>query len=151
MVVMDSIPCECGCGELIPSINKKCEPARYKHGHNARGKTGENHNNWKGGRKIDKGYIRIYSPDYPNRDSQGYVYEHRLVMEKYIERYIVPNIEDVHHKNGIKDDNRIENLELMLHAEHTRCHSVGNKYWLGRKHSEESKQKMSLVRLMTVA
>lgn len=150
MFVVSLISCKCGCEELISAINKRGEQARYKHGHNARGKTGENHNNWKGGRKVDRGHIRILKPEHPNHDSQGYVYEHRLVMEKYLGRYLTKD-EDVHHINGIKDDNRLENLELLTHAEHTKHHSIGNKYWLGRKHSEESKKRMSLAKLRAVA
>lgn len=75
---------------------------------------GENGNNWRGGRhkRNQTGYIVIHSPDHPNRTANGYVFEHRLVMEKHLGRYLTAE-EVVHHKNGIKDDNRIENLELV--------------------------------------
>ena len=69
--------------------------------------------NWKGGRnRIHGGYIGILIPEHPRAIKSGYVLEHRLVMEKHIGRYLESH-EIVHHINGIKDDNRIENLELM--------------------------------------
>ena len=46
------IPCECGCGEMIPSITRRGYPARFKNGH---GQKGENHSQWKGGRYKHKG------------------------------------------------------------------------------------------------
>ena len=73
---------------------------------------GVNNHNWKGGRIVHKsGYARIHSPNHPNLTKEGYVLEHRLVMEKKLGRYLTPD-ESVHHINGIKDDNRPENLEL---------------------------------------
>lgn len=72
--------------------------------------TGKKHYNWKGGRKKDKkGYIQILKPKHPYCNSKGYIYEHRLVIEKQIGRYLLPK-EVTHHINGIKDDNRKENL-----------------------------------------
>jgi len=65
---------------------------------------------WQTGRRKDYyGYIYIYSPDHPHCTSQGYVLEHRLVMEAHLGRTLLPT-EVVHHNNDIRDDNRIENL-----------------------------------------
>jgi TyrR family helix-turn-helix protein len=76
----------------------------------------------KGYKVKDSGYVQILNPEHPNSDAQGYVPEHRLVMEKYIGRYLKSN-EVVHHINGIKDDNRIENLQLMTAFQHKCMHS----------------------------
>ena len=74
-----------------------------------------------GDKRIDKGYILIYAPKHPFRNAQNYVYEHRLVMEKKLGRYLEPQ-ERIHHKNDIRNDNREENLKLFdgnsQHAKH---------------------------------
>ena len=78
--------------------------------------------NWKGGRVLHLGYVMILKPEHPNCNSYGYIYEHRLVMEKFLDRYLT-NKEVVHHENGINNDNRIENLMLFsTNGEHTRHH-----------------------------
>lgn len=69
---------------------------------------------WKGGRKkVGGGYVKVYKPEHPNCDKKHCILEHRLVMESKIGRYLYP-FETVHHKNGIRDDNRIENLQLFV-------------------------------------
>lgn len=75
---------------------------------------------WKGGRSVGQnGYIYILSPDHPSvaGKKNRYIGEHRLVMEKHLGRILSSN-ENVHHKNGIKNDNRIENLEIVLRNAH---------------------------------
>ncbi len=73
---------------------------------------------WGGGRYKDhtSGYVWVYNPDHPSRTKKGYTLEHRLVVEKFIGRYLRTN-EIIHHKNKIKDDNRIENLEVVVLGE----------------------------------
>jgi len=91
--------------------------------------SGEASPSWKGGRSIDaKGYVRIMLfPDdfyFPMASKIGYVLEHRLVMAKSLGR-ILQDWEIVHHKNGLKNDNRIENLELNSRLDHIQAHSKG--------------------------
>jgi hypothetical protein len=78
-----------------------------------RGFRGDKHPNWRGGRHVRKrdGYVqlRVDGPD----GSRQYVLEHRYVMEQELGRPLRSN-ETVHHKNGDKSDNRLENLELHV-------------------------------------
>jgi len=57
------------------------------------------------------GYVIILKPNHPNSKKNGRIREHVYVMSEFLKRPLKCK-ETVHHKNGIKDDNRIENLEL---------------------------------------
>jgi len=79
---------------------------------------GVNNPAWKGGKTFtSQGYVWVKNRTHPNANNGGYVSEHRLVMEKHLNRYLTKD-ECVHHRNGIKNDNRIENLELMFEKVH---------------------------------
>lgn len=80
-------------------------------------RTGEIHKRPKGGRIIDyNGYVHLRIPEHPNA-VRGYVPEHRVVMEKYLGRYLNKK-ELVHHKNATRNDNRLENLEIVTQKTH---------------------------------
>ena len=64
------------------------------------------------------GYVLAWAPDHPKASSnKGYIQEHRIVVEAFLGR-VLEQWEHVHHKNGIKADNRLENLAIVTHATH---------------------------------
>jgi len=90
---------------------------------------GANNPFWKGGRrKNSKGYIEVLlQPDdffFQMKDKRGYVLEHRLVMAKKLGRCLAP-WELVHHKDGIKDHNVKENLDMTTSGSHIIEHNKG--------------------------
>ena len=101
---------------------------------------GELNPNYGGGKYIDdRGYVRVLLPDHP-KNIKGYVYEHRIVMEEYLGRYL-QTWESVHHINEIKQDNRIENLFLCTMKEHSAIHREGKRP--SEKHRETLRKAMT--------
>ena len=66
------------------------------------------------------GYIDIFEPTHPLTRSDGYVFEHRKVA--WDSGLLVDRDLQIHHVNGNKQDNRIENLQVVTAAEHSRLH-----------------------------
>lgn len=144
------LPCACGCGVMttpgrryIPGHNatgRRASPKALA----ALSKTGEDHprygkrpHNYKGRQLHGGGYVMIpVGRDHPFGGKRRAIMEHRLVLEQHLRdtapgssflvrvnhiAYLRPDIE-VHHINGIKNDNRIENLQPMTKAEHCALH-----------------------------
>lgn len=65
----------------------------------------------------------MYAAKHPYANGRKEIHVHVMVMEMHIGRQISA-LECVHHKNGIKTDNRLENLELMLFTEHSQMHHL---------------------------
>jgi hypothetical protein len=105
------VECKCDCGtikfvnfkSIIKNLSKSC--GCYRNTLYKRTKFGSGNTNWKGGKVIDShGYIEI-------RHNNKYVKEHRYVYEQHYGITLTPN-QNIHHINGDRLDNRIENLEL---------------------------------------
>lgn len=116
------ICCSMSCAKTgIPSGRKGIpvpEETKKKISETCKKLVGPKASRWKGGRFYhEDGYVYIYCPDCSTRDSHGYILEHRLVMEKTLGRPLMSE-EHVHHINGVKDDNRPENLMVMSNSEH---------------------------------
>lgn len=119
--------CECNtnCPEMIPSINMHGKPMRFKEGHSKRGK---NNNLYKRGWFIRDGYKFLTGYyDHPNANEKGEIREHVLVMSNHLNRPLFKG-ELVHHENGDKLDNRIENLEIVTMSKHLTIHNNQREY-----------------------
>jgi hypothetical protein len=121
--------CRCLCGEerlvnanlLKTGRSTSCGCALRERN---KGYRGEGHPCWKGGKTIDaSGYVmcNVLLPD----GTRVRIREHRLVMRGILGRDMDPD-ETVHHKNGIRTDNRPENLELRLRSKHPSGASVSD-------------------------
>lgn len=96
---------------------------------------GSSHPRWNGGRRRIKGYIAVYMPGHP-RAHHNAVLEHILIAEQMYGGPLPPEAE-VHHINGIRDDNRPENLMIcknfqehrLIHTREDARKACGNPDW----------------------
>ena len=143
------LTCSKECGKINRSKHTK-----GSHNHQY-GIKGEQNASFKGNRKISNyGYVLIYKPEHKRANFAGYVFEHLLVMEKHIERELKyygfknKNNEVCHHKDRNKQNNSIDNLELMTDGEHVKLHIREDKersLKAGRKNSKFTIEKSEII------
>lgn len=120
----------CGYEPLKPKISELAKENSIK------SRKGKPSPNFKGGKiKSVHGYVHLWMPDHPNANKSGYVLEHRYVMSESVGRPLFGH-EDVHHINHIKDDNRIENLELLTKSDHTKKHTDNKQDYFNKNRVE---------------
>ncbi|MHB8109771.1 MAG: HNH endonuclease signature motif containing protein [Syntrophorhabdaceae bacterium] len=129
--------CRCDCGNemviygqhLRTGITQSCGCLRNEKS-SARDKlrVGENSLAWKGGRFLNgQGYVLVFAKSHPRAAKSGHVLEHILVAERALGEYL-PQGSVIHHINGIRDDNRLENLWWFpSHSEHAALHNSQRK------------------------
>ncbi len=113
---------ECGkAKDLYDTPCRACQPKPK----GWEGYKGARHPAWKGGEHLDRdGYRRLYRPDYQWARGSGYVLEHVMVMEQHLGRRLNPKVETVHHLDGDRLNNVLDNLELKRRGEHSRQHRL---------------------------
>ncbi len=156
----------CGKERWVTMINKAprsrfCQQCAGKlSGLKIGNQKGKFNRHWKGGRYTSlDGYIAVYLE--PNDEfismtnNAHYIFLHRLIMAKHLGRDLNSN-EWVHHKNGIKTDNHIENLELTTNSKHITDHNKGyqdgyNKGLIDGKDKQiqELKEEIRLLKLQS--
>ena len=105
------------CGKIVYQGSKRCRSCFLKLLAKEGRPKGKDSSTWKGGRHKAKGYIYIYAREHPHCNSNNRIAEHILIWEQAHNQYL-PDGWVVHHINGIRDDNRLENLYAMPKKNH---------------------------------
>jgi len=122
------------CGELCSYNVERCHKCGARRSNKMQG--GKDSHSWRGGRQTNTdGYILVWiSPNssffsMAKKTRTAYILEHRLVMAQSLGRCL-HSWEQVHHKNGVKDDNRLENLSLVMvgHKGNIKCPFCGKEF-----------------------
>ena len=123
---------ECNSEEVATRVG--CSPTQVRRvlkrhgvtrprGASTKNRRGEKSPSWKGGRVVlPQGYVAIWKPDHPQANKNGYVLEHRMVASDALGIRLTPK-DEVHHINGVKDDNRPENLIVVPRGKHQKMHA----------------------------
>ena len=112
--------CYCGCGKELPKerpyylSKKQNKPQKFIHGHNIL--KGDKPHNFKGGTINHDGYKVIYVNGIRMK-------EHRFIVEKHLNRKLTKD-EHIHHRNGNRQDNRIENLQVTDVRQYNTIHKL---------------------------
>lgn len=121
--------CECGCGELTPLAASDNPGRGYRAGHHLRFvpghqvQSGSASHKWKGGRFVHRsGYVFVMAPEHHSANRDGYVLEHRLVIEQHLGRQLSKQ-EHVHHVDGDKANNALSNLVVLQKRAHHKLHA----------------------------
>lgn len=122
--------CECGCGQW-------CQH-RYVPGHKPPART-----------ITSSGYVRLYRPEHPLADKKGAIREHRYVL--YEAGVAIPPGHVVHHINGDKTDNRLENLKVMSAQEHALLHARQRGLVTPEERRRRNREYMRARRLRSIA
>jgi len=115
----------------LPNFTGLCWACSARRNTNRTEAIGKKHPRWNDGQTISRGYVYILNPEHPAKTSKGYVKRCRLVLEEKLGRYLLPNCLP-HHLNGIKDDDRPENLIEVTKSNHARIHNAPEAYRLGK-------------------
>lgn len=85
---------------------------------------------YSGSRKTSEGYVMLYMPKHPNAIGSGYIQEHVYVMEQALGRHLDKKVESVHHIDGDKTNNSLDNLQLRFSyhgkGQAWKCNSCGS-------------------------
>lgn len=144
LMSMPPVPCGCGCGQPIPPINKKGRAAQYAHGHNptpppprstpaSQAKAAESRRRPGSEWRVRGGYVRILlDPAEVERHPTALRHEparswsmprsHYVWNDHHPEDPVMPG-DHIHHRNHVRDDDWIDNLEKLPGSEHLRMHA----------------------------
>ncbi len=125
------------CGKAHDSRGKRCIVCSRKE------IVGDKNPNWKGGRLSDRyGYVKVYKPSHKRSDYGGYIYEHWEVWETVNSRQL-PEGWVIHHINGIRNDNRIDNLYAMpIKCHHAKLFTMALQERIRKLEKEVDKMKL---------